>query len=536
MAFELNWDGHATLSASCPACGHAGSMDRVVTAIGPALPPDGFPVHACAACGSLVCPTLLKGQPAPSAPSPAEMTPSDLAPVEDAAVLGCDELAVAFYLEQGAGLLSMAGQLGGVEPRRVRRFLDVGCGFGFSLDIARTMFGWEVQGVDPGPLARTGAATLGLPISHKLLPPVPAAGEEPFDLVFASEVIEHVCDPQELAASLRARLAPGGAFLLSTPNAAAVSRHTSLAVLVPALSIGHHVTLFSRAGLESLLRRVGFTAFSVVETPATLFAVAGPDAAALPDPLQPRGHALYDAYLARRAGDFAASHPLGLGLRQRILRRATQTGAIVAALPVGREVADAVCAGWGIDLANPDAILADPPPDATPDAYHDTAPFCLPGLLLWQGILAWRREDDPARAGRLFEAAALVADRARAALRRIGADDGDTARVGWEARVYAAQMLTRRWPEEAERRLHAALATDAPPEAVMPTDLRVELALRVFAGLAESGHEAMARRLAPLVAATLPGDTPRVARARDLACRWRDEAASRRGTGGGTQP
>ncbi|WP_188263216.1 class I SAM-dependent methyltransferase [Azospirillum tabaci] len=532
MAFELNWGGNAVLSASCPACGHAGAMRHVVTAIGPALPSGGFPVHACATCRSLVCPTLLDGHPAPSDPPP---TP-DAAPFEGGAAPGCDALAVAFYLEQGAGLLSMAGQLGGVEQRRVRRFLDVGCGFGFSLDIARTMFGWDARGVDPGPLARTGAATLGLPISHSLLPPVPAVGEEPYDLIFASEVIEHVHDPQGMAASLRARLAPGGALLLSTPNAAAVNRHTSLAVLVPALSIGHHVTLFSRAGLERLLHRAGFTAFMVVETPATLFAVAGVNDTTLPDPLQPQGHALYDAYLARRAGDFAASHPLGLGLRQRILRRATQTGAIAAALSVGRDVAEAVRARWGIELANPDAILAAPPPDATPDAYHDKAPFCLPGLLLWQGILAWRREDDPARAGRLFEAAALVADRARTALRRIGADDGDTARIGWEARVYAAQMLTRRWPEEAERRLHAALATDAPPDAVMPPELRVELAFRVFAGLAESGQEDAARRLSPLVAATLPEDAPRVARARDLACRWRDEDAARRGAGGGKRP
>ena len=53
------------------------------------------------------------------------------------------------YVEAGAGISTIAEALVLVDPARVKRFLDVGCNYGFALDVGRKLFHWEVLGVEP---------------------------------------------------------------------------------------------------------------------------------------------------------------------------------------------------------------------------------------------------------------------------------------------------------------------------------------------------------------------------------------------------
>ncbi len=101
-----------------------------------------------------------------------------------------------------------------------KRVLDAGCGTGYGAAAlapkARSVAGVDIsaQAVDYA-LANAGAGNVSyLRASATALPFTPGA----FDLITAFEVIEHLQDWRELLSEARRVLAPGGVFLVSTPN------------------------------------------------------------------------------------------------------------------------------------------------------------------------------------------------------------------------------------------------------------------------------------------------------------------------------
>ncbi|PKB14628.1 3-demethylubiquinone-9 3-methyltransferase [Novosphingobium kunmingense] len=113
-----------------------------------------------------------------------------------------------------------------LRPLEGRRALDVGCGAGLLCE-PLSRLGAAVTGVDAAAeniaAARAHAEGAGLPIDYRhgeldSLPP----GQ--FDLVTSMEVIEHVADKAAFVSALKARLAPGGLMVLSTPNRTTRSR------------------------------------------------------------------------------------------------------------------------------------------------------------------------------------------------------------------------------------------------------------------------------------------------------------------------
>ena len=89
-----------------------------------------------------------------------------------------------------------------------------------------------------------------------------------FELVWCSEVIEHVADTARWLSEVRRVLVPGGRALLTTPS------HGRLRVLLGGVErfsepLGDHLHLYTRRSLEAVLRDLGFDA-------VTVRAVAGP--------------------------------------------------------------------------------------------------------------------------------------------------------------------------------------------------------------------------------------------------------------------
>jgi SAM-dependent methyltransferase len=105
--------------------------------------------------------------------------------------------------------------------RRGGRALDVGCGPGFFLDVARAA-GFAVQGVEVSPFAaRYARERLGLSVVEGPFPgaPLPAGG---FELVTLWDALEHLAAPHAVMAEVARVLAPGGALVLSTGDRTAL--------------------------------------------------------------------------------------------------------------------------------------------------------------------------------------------------------------------------------------------------------------------------------------------------------------------------
>ncbi|HMH57745.1 MAG TPA: class I SAM-dependent methyltransferase, partial [Galbitalea sp.] len=180
-----------------------------------------------------------------------------------------DRESIARYTELLAGIGTIAESLGTADPTTVARFLDVGCNYPYSLDLARFLYGWDAVGVEPSPAGAIGARELGVDVRSEFLSPNSDLGD-PFDLILASEVIEHVTDPLEFLQTIRTRLAPGGRAVLTTPAAEIVDPREDPNSALLAISPGFHVFLASVRGMKILLARAGYSEFTVVRDQGTL--------------------------------------------------------------------------------------------------------------------------------------------------------------------------------------------------------------------------------------------------------------------------
>ncbi len=108
------------------------------------------------------------------------------------------------------------------EPFKGLRFLDIGCGGGL-LSEPMARLGADVVAVDPSEknikTASVHAAEQGLDIDYRAstAEDLAAAGET-FDVILNMEVIEHVADPAQFAATCAGMLKPGGLMFVATLN------------------------------------------------------------------------------------------------------------------------------------------------------------------------------------------------------------------------------------------------------------------------------------------------------------------------------
>jgi SAM-dependent methyltransferase len=143
------------------------------------------------------------------------------------------------------------------------RVLDLGCGDGaFTALIAE--HGAEPVGVEVAAAAVARARGRHPGLDFRLAPvdgPLPLA-DNACQMVWASEVIEHVADTARWLSEVRRVLAPGGRLLLTTP---AHGRLRAAVLGIERLSppLGDHLHLYTRRSLSSLLEEFGFGEIAV---------------------------------------------------------------------------------------------------------------------------------------------------------------------------------------------------------------------------------------------------------------------------------
>lgn len=405
----------------------------------------------------------------------------------------------AHYVEQGAGIDVMVRPLLRLG-RTSARFLEIGCGFGFALDFARHALGWEVVGVDPSTLAARGREELGLPILTTYFSDTTELGDDRFDVVLCSEILEHVPDPRALLRAVVGRLAPGGIVVLTTPDLAAVTRDAPPDLLGRALSPGLHLVLYDRPALARLLAACGLGAVRVERPDTTLvaFAARSADDLARVTAEAPGHRDAVRRYLDRRAREFPLDSALASGLAARHLKLCAHAADWPEAAASRDRLAGVLAARFGLDLGAPEAaarrvadILARP--GAAP------VPYAFGGALYFTGLLELATRPEGERAAAYFAAAAEVTARLLAFERPASIYDSETLALHHESRKHLPMALARRDPEAAANAL-AALDDAARTDDPLPAELFREAALQTFVRWVNAAAWAVAARHADTVA------------------------------------
>jgi ubiquinone/menaquinone biosynthesis C-methylase UbiE len=144
----------------------------------------------------------------------------------------------------------------GVKPGD--RALDLGCGEG-DLTAELAAAGGRPIGAEVADAAVTRARARHPELEFERVPidgPLPF-DDQRFDLVWSSEVIEHVADTARWLSEVRRVLAPSGRLLLTTPS------HGRLRLAVGGIErfsepVGEHLHLYSKPSLRQLLTDFGF--------------------------------------------------------------------------------------------------------------------------------------------------------------------------------------------------------------------------------------------------------------------------------------
>jgi len=181
------------------------------------------------------------------------------------------------------------GRLKHIPFTKGQRFLDVGCNAGFGV-AAALQLGLDAYGID---IDRESieAAKSWLPEDRFDVSSAEqyAASGKKADIIYSSEVIEHMIDPGSFVAALSRILEPGGRLYLTCPDAGHIRRplrFTAWKEVKPP----EHLVFFTRKGLRALFGRHGFEGLRFVphlKPSHRMTAVAGP-AAGKVQALRPR--------------------------------------------------------------------------------------------------------------------------------------------------------------------------------------------------------------------------------------------------------
>jgi 2-polyprenyl-3-methyl-5-hydroxy-6-metoxy-1,4-benzoquinol methylase len=139
------------------------------------------------------------------------------------------------------------------------RVLDLGCGQGDLTEVLAET-GAHPLGVEVAEAAVRRARRRHPQLRFELAPidgPLPLQ-DTTFDVVWASEVIEHVADTARWLSEVRRVLVPGGRLLVTTPNHARVplALHGVQRYSEP---LGDHLHLYSAGSLRTVLEEFDFT-------------------------------------------------------------------------------------------------------------------------------------------------------------------------------------------------------------------------------------------------------------------------------------
>jgi 2-polyprenyl-3-methyl-5-hydroxy-6-metoxy-1,4-benzoquinol methylase len=149
------------------------------------------------------------------------------------------------------------------KVRKTNRLLDVGCGIGYFLEVAKSR-GWEVYGTEYTDEAIRICQSKGIQMHQGVLNPQNYSLES-FDVITSFEVIEHINTPNTELSNIISLLRKGGYFYVTTPNFNSLLRYY-LGSKYNVIGWPEHLSYYTHATLSYLLKNHGLKKVYVQST------------------------------------------------------------------------------------------------------------------------------------------------------------------------------------------------------------------------------------------------------------------------------
>jgi 2-polyprenyl-3-methyl-5-hydroxy-6-metoxy-1,4-benzoquinol methylase len=194
-----------------------------------------------------------------------------------------------------------------ISLSKVKRVLEVGCGYGFLLKELHDRYGIDVHGLELSTEEANFARDVnGLDVQCCDLR---SANFDPgeFDVVASFEVIEHIADPRRFVLEMAGRVRPGGKLLIMTDNFESAVCH-KLGAAFPKWIPHSHVSHFSPRTLEQCIasvhglhveKTVSFTPWELMAK-AILSSVKKPSARSMEDEVSTEMTRVYPFFKFRK--------------------------------------------------------------------------------------------------------------------------------------------------------------------------------------------------------------------------------------------
>jgi len=161
-----------------------------------------------------------------------------------------------------------------IERSHPGRILDIGCGFGYFLSVAKEK-GWDCFGVEISEeIAEMGKQTYNLNIETTPFEKTNYPTDY-FNVITLWNVLDEMMNPVEIIREIKRILAPGGILFIRTPNAdlhimiyriCLLLSSIGLTKLIPKGVYIFHIYNFSNTSLRKLLEREGFSNINILNS------------------------------------------------------------------------------------------------------------------------------------------------------------------------------------------------------------------------------------------------------------------------------